>query len=666
MKKLIAIAGTLVAFAGVTAVSADDDGVLVGSDTLITYTNSILAQCPNTTITYSGPGSSAGEAQLIAGNQAISPMSRTSRTGNVCGPWTGPLDEAAGQVAAGDGLALTWDVENTQCGTTPGLAFSETLSSGYQLQGWDDALALLYGGKHNDGSFDCNSAHRRALVQSLSASFDGNCSSGECSQLKRVYRRGDVSGTTDVFLGMVGLPNTPQPPGSGVCAGDGSISCLSAADCTDAGTTGPCGPSRPSPFCGGYVYEDSDPIRVECSDDDDVCSSGALKDHTLGLVQGMYTEAGPVDQIYPSDPCTFGAFRRRSGVPLDVGVCRNSPATSCLLASDCPALPNGNPDNCDLDRCDSGVFPQAGFCPTPVRVEGSTVRCDCLNSKGNTHARQTSPNADGRVFNLFLRDASCNIISDALATESGGPRQWTGAKHRMRTRRGVCATDTTRVCNTSSDCGFGDTCRPGICAANNANGQRVACSVDADCTNAGAGNSCRIYDAPGTRCTENDATRQIGCLTGVDGSCAIGFAGVESDASFPENQSLLVNGSAPGESSYPLKRDLYLNTLVGFGNVQTFTPAFGGQLNEFEMLKCYSTPSKMAVATAASNYFPSLPECADLDETACTGQNADACAESTIATCQDGLDNDGDGDTDCADTACQRFPENADGSPLCP
>jgi hypothetical protein len=69
--------------------------------------------------------------------------------------------------------------------------------------------------KRNPARINCNSIVRRALADNWGALFAtgtgaGACRSGNCTKLRHAFRRDDISGTTDTFVGLVGLVAIPN------------------------------------------------------------------------------------------------------------------------------------------------------------------------------------------------------------------------------------------------------------------------------------------------------------------------------------------------------------------------------------------------------------------------------------------------------------------------
>jgi len=441
------------------------------------------------------------------------------------------------------------------------------------------------------GPVDCNSPVRKALVSNLSSLYQGECAAGTCDGLKKAYRRGDLSGTTNVFLGFIGMSLVAQQP-----------------------------------FCNGTDYEDKDPVRIACDANDDVCSNrdffpANAQDQAgkfNGLVLAVHSASNLTnDQNYPTEACDkAGVFKLaqphlRNKVS-DPGVCRNNQAVSCTTATDCVAYGVGG--TCKTEFCPDSRPTKGGLCRAPVRTNPANPAgnlFDCTNWENNRSPLQ-GVRESGRVYNNYSYSGPGILLKD------DGARTITGAKHRMRSAKGVCATSPQRRCSTDAQCGTFGPCTLGT-----------------------------------TACRETSATLQLGCLTDKD-PCAWGWAGYESDALFPGNKALVVNNTIPGNLNYVMARNLFVNTMIGFENTATYNP--GGAL-ENELLKCMSDQTKLDAAAVSAGYFPLPIQCVDFNETACgAASNNNACAESTPALCADTLDNDADGKVDCADETCKRFP----------
>jgi len=422
MRMLSMMSATFVLFGGgAAAVGALDNIGLKGSDTLEHVTGDVLAACPGATgagISYVGTGSTTGENAMSAGAQTVAPMSRfLNVTAGVCnGPPSGTpgfVSGAGGVTAEGlviglDGLSIVAGQANAAaCGG--GLAFSTTRSfavtdaagnpvvncsgcdSGtntYHLTSWRDVLALVYAGKTHamtGTSRDCAGDVRRSLVESWGNLFEGSCSGATCTRLRRAFRRADLSGTTDTFLGLVGLNSMPLAktvPGA-------------AAKQIDF-----CNANSAVLFGGESDYLDHDPIRRPCDTNEEACG----RDGTLGLVTvvevpGNLTGA----QNYPGTLCSLGKFRLLKPANTGVTVC-----------------PNGG-----------GLLFGKCFQPTIENADGSFT-ADCL-------ARRTpvqgfgGAGMDGRAYNLASKNA------DGTYRRDTANRFITGAFYRMHTTKVIAA-----------------------------------------------------------------------------------------------------------------------------------------------------------------------------------------------------------------------------------
>lgn len=388
---------------------------------------------PNGIATYSGLGSSAGERQLEGspdltagepfclptdanggaegnpGCQEISPMSRAMDS-SICED-----DNAA---TNGEGLAICRDgiviVANNAghqqfaTGTCPSPNPSPTPNtnnafpdlgtgnlrndgtlpnSGYVIGAnlgagneWKDVVRLIYTGCSNtDGTCNasvaratrCNSAVRQELVSAWANLFEGiDCGTGACTSLRRAYRRDDASGTTQVFLELLGV---------GVSLGgrsavfSGIVPALTAI------------PTNHS-FCDGGQLEgflpDSggtrgDPIKTACADNEDLCGP----DGTLGLVRAVRNPLAGGAGGYPTNHCTRGLFDRVQWMSTSLPVC---------------------PD---------GSSPSAGRCRLPYYNNGGVKDFNCLNDRRNRFS--TTPGVDGRAYNFVVRESDGTVANIA-------------------------------------------------------------------------------------------------------------------------------------------------------------------------------------------------------------------------------------------------------------
>ncbi len=386
-------------------VGAADNVALKGSDTLEDITKDVLAACPAATaagISYVGGGSSSGEEALKNGGQTISPMSRFLESRRTCAGAAAGAN-AEGIVIGLDGLAIVADADSAQgCG---GLAFtaarSVTVTDGngvagaqcpgcdagaYKFADWQDVLKVVYAGVHHDGTKDCNSDVRHSIANSWGSLFEGTCASGACTQLKHAFRRADLSGTTDTFLALLGLPAVTTNP---FCNGAGVA--LAAGETAD--------------------FLDNDPVRRPCNGTGEA-SAGAGeqvcgRDGKLGLVVPVFVPENLTNaETYPTAPCSPGVFRFLAG----------------------PAFPA---------KCPNGTTPILGKCFTPVELKADgSINANCINRR-NSCPIFTPPGSDCRAYNAFLRKPDGTIQRDA------NRRQLIGSFYRVHTTTNLGGTNCT-------------------------------------------------------------------------------------------------------------------------------------------------------------------------------------------------------------------------------
>ncbi|MGZ3439116.1 MAG: hypothetical protein ACXVDD_06360, partial [Polyangia bacterium] len=338
----------------------------------------------------------------------------------------GHIDGAGGKTAEGlviglDGVSIVAASTNaTACGG--GLGFSTTRSfavtdstgapvndcSGcdpgtnvYHLKDWKDVLALIYAGKTHamtGTTRDCAGVVRRSLVDNWGNLFEGACNGATCTQLKRAFRRADLSGTTDTFLGLVGLNSMPLANNV-------------------AGATAKqidfCNANSATLFGGDSDYLDNDPLRRPCDTNEEACGrDGKLGLVTVVEVPGNLTNA----QNYPSTLCTLGKFRL-------LKPSTNNSVTVC---------PNGG--GLLLGKC---------FQPTIENADG-TFTADCLGRKTPVQGLGGG-GMDGRAYNLASKNADGTYRKDTRN------RPITGAFFRVHTTKvintgaGVCLNDDSTV-----------------------------------------------------------------------------------------------------------------------------------------------------------------------------------------------------------------------------
>jgi hypothetical protein len=317
----------LIILLSVGGVASNASAQLRGSDTLEGITKALLtnAACNGGGLTYLGGGSGTGEDAMRAGTQQIAPMSRPlNNNAAVCTTANGNAS-AEGMLFGLDGMVVVADSEQTErCGstgkihtprgntlvapnaspitlTTPGLPAPVFSDMGAD---WNTKLRQIYwglpAGTATSGG-NCNSAERQALFNNYKSLFPNTCSgsSGQantCGGIAHAFRRGDQSGTTDLFRTL-----------------------LSAG----TGATG-------APFCNGNDQQDKDPLRRACTDTEQVCSP----DGKLGFVLPILVpESDDINLDYPTATCPDGRFRYAVGPFDDSACCFRNPDGTCKLAT---------------------------------------------------------------------------------------------------------------------------------------------------------------------------------------------------------------------------------------------------------------------------------------------------------------------------------------------
>jgi len=577
MRTTIASATFLLLGAGAATIGARSNIHLLGSDTLRDLTVGTLAgfppigalpsvaACPNTSgLVYDGTGSGNGANAMRRGDQEASAMSSVLTDVQACTSLTGaglPTlgKEAEGLVFALDGLSLTTKpgiAPDASCG---GIAFSGaggakvTVPGGCAAYGCNaageyipvderDFLRVLYFGIHGHSSStttrDCNSPVRRALVAQYKNLFQNQatCTAGACAgkPLKHAYRRDDGSGTTDVFVSLIGVPGIYQGNNKVAYPTTGIGTQQSNAFC-NAGNVGPdhtvqgihlgfddsevplVGPNW-QVLVGDSDFADLDPIRTVCEDGDEVCQS----DRTNGLVQVIFPPALASQLNYPTDLCDGGSV----DLEIDAG-----------------------PYVGYFGRCGDGSSALVGGCVIGYKSCSSSTPCTVPGQP---------PKVTGRSY-LCTQQAFPGIQGLCWLNAPQNGEECRGANNWMRNVDGTLVTESSL----------------GAARTRQVQGAFFRKHMNS------AGNG-----GTGT-CRSPSATFQIGCLVGSTEPCSIGFAGREAtDGAGAPADGASIKGIAPTKvniqklvsadnatfvTRYPLSRKLYYNTIIGFGSTFNLT-----------------------------------------------------------------------------------------------
>lgn len=729
MKKTTIIATALSLAATATAVGAAPEAGMHGSDTLEHMTKSIITVCEAagrlTTgqLVYAGGGSSLGAKDMANLTQDIAPMSRWLKSSDFCRSRGELAPTAEGRVVGLDGIAVMTDMDGTtECAGDfveyrPSMCFGvydgnddgqvtcragECTGSGastqYCFQDWKDALRIIYSGMTKSAGSsianqDCNSDVRHSLANNWSAMFEGTetCVSAACQRLQRVFRRGDLSGTTDTFLSLLDLPSFRSGDQKAV-----------------------------KPFCNGSDTEDLDPVRVRCANNEqvctlqnnaprmvctvgaspDVCALGenngtCVDDDGAGPAPGRCREVCTADaQCGPNGfcdaaagickvlPCAdqvatvgmvapSGAARgpdrlgRRTGcwglgllqaVVVPEYPTNPEPASTIYPTTSCvsgrfklkPAIQAIIPPTNFLFECpycsditQPGRCNIAGQCLIPTTSQASGDLPSCLN--GRTSVPTFCPTCDGRAWNLWTWKATGVVAGRSDLLQDGA-----GRFQAALTQEGDDCEAGEAGCTPRNHKMSGWPSGTGSTLAPRPANYRIASGAQ------GSGNAvCN---------SQISSTLLIGCVVGsLD--CSIGYAGREAGNPSPRvdgaqwvgligsDGSTITEPTAPaiealinGGNRYQLARKLYLNTLVGFENLTTGStatnPDRGEELALAERGYCYGDATTVANAAVASGFLanPRGLTCESFSESSC---DAFTCATTTdcgtLGTCTGGI-----------------------------
>jgi hypothetical protein len=269
--------------------------------------------------------------------------------------------------------------------TTPAaLRSSGSLAGGYQLGAgfpgaeWKDTIRLvLTGCTASDGdctqnvprTVRCNSEARRDLLANWGRLLEGQtCPTGTCSDVKHLFRRDDMAGTSLELLRLIGVSANGLVARSSVLNGGGFPANIGAVP-------------ENFPFCDGGMDENfnastngSDPVRVTCDASADVCDA----DGKSGVVQAVRSPEG-IANAFPTQQCGVGRFDLVPWAITGRAVC---------------------PD---------GAAPQGGLCNLPYRpLAGGGKDYNCVNRANSRPA--TLPSVDGRVYNSVVRTANGTVL----------------------------------------------------------------------------------------------------------------------------------------------------------------------------------------------------------------------------------------------------------------
>ena len=604
---------------------------LKGSDTLEDVAKDAVAGAAlSGSITYIGGGSGGGQAAMTATTptQQIAPMSR-QLNGAACST----LGATVGQELIGlDGIAVVGanQLSKDSDEQSPDLAddCSDNISGGlvlnvpgctandgcdasgnYTFADWKDVLAMVYGGQNhntaqtqlssgarNPARINCNSPVRRALVDNWGNLFrpgtgaGGSCRTAACTKLRHAFRRDDLSGTTDTFVGLVGMVSIPPY----TTTWDGTPVFLPKPD--SAATANPfCNAGEAKMNKGDSDYLDLDPIRR------------AVDHQTTGRV--------PMEQVGSATLPAFGGNNNDANcavAPLGIPTGSASSSSQSLLPSQVitgstallqdelgfPAgdvatltarthaclglvLPIAMPSNYTTPDAYFGASEDGVTPPVPCSIDPATGTIAMADKTGydNLYALSLCPDGKPQPCSLPVNTtsgtANFNCFLDGLNPTILPLRDNRGFHLHPLNEIGQLKRDNYSNPNIPLA-----TAQGGIPA--NRQARVVSAFYRLHFSRVTTLNGSVPTIAAGNTCRKLSATNQIGCLVKAN-ACSIGFAGreaVDVFASGPKNMAFRIADKAASVANienlfttpattddYPMARGLYVNSVKGFANV---------------------------------------------------------------------------------------------------
>jgi hypothetical protein len=489
--------------------------------------------------------------------------------------------------------------------------------------------------KRNPNRIDCNGIVRKTLVNSWGSLFQdvaggAACRTGSCTKLKHAFRRDDISGTTDTFVTLVGLPAIP----AFTSAFDGSPTFAPKPDST----------ARPSPFCNGGSalqnkgdsdYQDLDPIRravdhnntltatrpglelvgqaslpafggnnndANCEPADHDTTVAGTQARTLptdsssstqpGILPAAYiagAEAKVREELGFADPASGGAAilkpntRTCLGLVLPIAMPGNYTSEDAYFGAN--AAGTVPPVACSTDPATGSikmafVIPDTQHSATALCPDGKKQPCrlpvntDSGTNNFNCYVVNTNPTIlplrDNRGFNLHPLQANGQYKRDNYVNPFIPVASLSAARQN-------------RVVTAFYRLHF-----------------NAVTNVGGSVPTLPAGQFCRSLSA----------TNQIGCLVKAS-SCSIGFAGREAidELAVGDNFAFRVAGIQPSKANienlvttpataaddYPISRRLWVNSVIGFAAVTG---------NELTLLNYMRNPATIDSIVAARNFIP--------------------------------------------------------------
>jgi hypothetical protein len=548
----------------------------------------------------SGTGSPATAEGLLIGLDGISIVASVKGSDNAARQCNGAAIDCDTTTDPNAGLAfnttVTWGTCTvaTDCVTNTGGATPTTLACNggvcsYTFNSWKDVLRIVYGGMDNANGNAiarraCNSGLRQAVVSNWSKLFQGACptcvspngtkgvaatyaincpvdpdkSDGtKCfNMLRHAFRRDDSSGTTDVFVSLLGLPGVTFPTADPFC---NSVN----AGATDVAV--PAGMNQYSPD-----FQDFDPIRRSCAGtNNSTPTSPASTTINTEQVCEACGDLGLVLPIYPTDYLS-------NADAFPTAACQ--PGVNAFAHCPTATLTSGNQSG--NGRCpnhDNPVF--TNQCLVPVSSTGS-VQCLAGRSSKPSTTFSTTPvdgctpgQADGRVYNLHLTHATSSTANGYWLDLKSPARYIQGAFYRIHSTRNMLDDATTG--NTTP-----------VCTKSVATDQ-IGCLVTASPCSIG-------YAGVSAGKQPNADPLKLNAFDPTPDCIRKRFLPGASDA-----------------TAYPLARKLFVNSLIGFENVTG---------EEANLAACFADTAKVNAALNAWDFItlPGVVTCQEFPEEAAT------------------------------------------------
>jgi hypothetical protein len=445
-------------------------------------------------------------------------------------------------------------------------------------------------GRRNPLRINCLNPVRMALVDHWAALFSdvtpvSSCRTGSCTKLRRAFRRDDLSGTTDTFVALVGLPSIPPYTRAERLVVGLQLQNSPLVD--RSATANPFCNAGDSPMNKGDAdYLDLDPIRravdhiplpngtggtnrygleqvgeqippfggnnidANCMPDLDALTPGLQlpipQDHTVSTEPGVWAlpaNFASVQKEIGYDPVSvaakiFPVSRLCLGLVVPITLPANYDTAEKAYFND-PTYPPGIHTCSTTAYVNPGLRPTVDLCPNGVNTGVCLFPIDIgnFNCLSDSLLPAQLPIRDNRVFNIHPVDKFGHYLRDNYLNPNIvlSPTPATNAKLQSRVVSAYYRLHTTRVSNLNG-------------------------SVP-------TGGPCRTFTS----------TEQIGCLVTAN-TCDLGFAGREAVTSTGNNFAFRIDGVQSsvaniqnlvtgGVPVYPMARRLWLNAVGGFSSL---------------------------------------------------------------------------------------------------